>query len=170
MSEQNGWESINVYRLNLEIDKTVKIPKEKPVYEPTDARDVVNLVLDLNNSAVEKFGFIALNKYRKVIGLQVMAVGSENKAIIDEKLIARAVVLSLADGIILFHNHPSGDVRPSKDDIELTKKIINTIPNVGIPVYDHIIVMFDKYYSMFENDDCDFPPPVTGIPIGNIWT
>ncbi|MCL2838729.1 MAG: hypothetical protein FWE04_06670 [Oscillospiraceae bacterium] len=159
MSENAGWESVNVYRMNLEIDKTTRIPKEASVHKPEDARDIVNLVLGLNNSAVEKFGFIAVDAENKVIGVQVMSVGGSNMASVEEDMLFRAVLLSFAEGIILFHNHPSGNVQPSYPDIELTRKFIDSGSVLSIPVYDHIIVTQDDYHSMHEKKDCKFKKP-----------
>ena len=164
------WESINVYRLNLELDKETQVPVEAAVHKPEDAKDIVNLVLDLNNSAVEKFGFIAFDKYRKVIGVHITAVGRCNSVQVDETEFFVTAAFYRAHGIILFHNHPGESVEPSMSDIIFTQKLIDRGVDFSIPVYDHIIVGRENYYSMFENDDCEFPPPKMGIPVSDIWT
>ena len=58
-----------------------------------------------------------------------------------------------ASAIICLHNHPSGNVVPSKDDINMTKNLVEIGNLFGIKVVDHIIVGSDKYYSLFENGD-----------------
>jgi DNA repair protein RadC len=68
------------------------------------------------------------------------------------RIVAKYVVDSLATGIILAHNHPSGQLKPSEADIRITKKIKNAMELFDVSVFDHIILTEDSYYSFADNN------------------
>lgn len=122
----------------------------KKVTSPQAAHEVIQMVLDLNSSAVEKFGLITLNTKNAVAGVHIISMGTLNSTIVHPRDVFTAAVLNNASGIILFHNHPSGDLEPSREDIETTKRLISAGEIMGIKILDHVIVGENRYMSFKE--------------------
>ncbi len=88
----------------------------------------------------ENIWVLNLTTRNKVINYNVVSVGTIDRSTFRISDIFKAAILSNAARIIIFHNHPSGDINPSKEDIDVTKKIIQAGILLGIPLLDHIIV------------------------------
>ncbi len=139
------------------IKYTVKLVKEssgnyninKKVTSPEAASDIIKIVLDLQNEAVEKFGILALDTLNNVIGIHIISIGDLNSTIVHPREVFKAAILNNACNIILFHNHPSGDTTASKEDIKVTKALYDAGNIIGIKVLDHIIIGND-YKSLKE--------------------
>ena len=96
----------------------------------------------------ETFNVLLLNNANKIIGYTTVAEGGLTSTIVDVRTILQTALISHATSIILSHNHPSGNVRPSYHDDNLTKKIKSACELTDIRVLDHIIVTpEDSYYS-----------------------
>ncbi|WP_423364494.1 RadC family protein [Mycoplasma sp. P36-A1] len=95
----------------------------------------------------EKFIVIALNTKNALISEQILFVGTINKSLIHPREILGFLVENKAASFICLHNHPSGDVIPSLEDIEVTNKLIELGNLIGIPLLDHIIIGKKEYYS-----------------------
>ena len=96
----------------------------------------------------ETFNVLLLNNANKIIGYTTVAEGGLTSTIVDVRTILQTALISHATSIILSHNHPSGNVRPSYHDDNLTKKIKSACELMDIRVLDHIIVTpEDSYYS-----------------------
>lgn len=98
----------------------------------------------------EEFWVMLLSQSGKVIRDVKIGQGGVNGTVADVKLIMKAVVEDLASAIILFHNHPSGNLRPSAQDDALTKKISEAAKLLDTRVNDHIIVTDGAYYSYHD--------------------
>ncbi len=98
----------------------------------------------------EEFWILMTDRANRVIGLENVSKGGVTGTVADPKMIFRPAVQQLACGIILCHNHPSGNVRPSDEDIQLTRKLVSAGRSLDIPVLDHIIVGHDTYYSFAD--------------------
>ena len=83
---------------------------------------------------------LALNARNEVLGKKVVAIGSLNKAVVEPRDIFSWALGKHASGIILVHNHPSGDSRPSKADTLFTKRIRDGGELLGVELIDHVIV------------------------------
>lgn len=88
----------------------------------------------------EFFGVLLLNRSNLVLHQSIVSMGGLTSTIIDPKHILQYVLLSNAAGLILFHNHPSGEVRPSEQDIRLTKRIKEACNIIDVSLLDHIIL------------------------------
>ena len=93
-----------------------------------------------------------LNRANKVIGLVDISVGGFAGTIADPKVIFGAALKAGASSLILAHNHPSGNLKPSKADISLTHKLISAGSFLDISVFDHIIITAEGYLSFA--DEC----------------
>jgi DNA repair protein RadC len=94
---------------------------------------------------------ILLNRSNKVIGVNKISEGGFSGTIVDAKMVFQAALLAGASALILSHNHPSGALKPSESDIELTKKIKEFGKLIDLPILDHVIMTSEGYYS-FAND------------------
>jgi DNA repair protein RadC len=143
-------------RMNLYSVKLVKeqggiynVP-DRTVRTPRDAERIVQTVLDLNSEAVEKFGILTLNTKNQVVGIHVLHIGGVNSSVVDRRTVFQNAILNNATSIVLFHNHPSGDPEPSREDINLTNIIAQAGDIMGIEVLDHIITGDGRFVSMKE--------------------
>lgn len=136
---------------------SVKVVKEKTglydvpttkISSPQDAHTIIETVLALNSSTVEKFGILTLNTKNAVVGIHVLTIGSLNTSIVHPRDIFQQALLNNAASIVLFHNHPSGDTTPSREDIDITRKVCAAGEMMGIPVLDHVIVGDGEFKSL----------------------
>ena len=92
----------------------------------------------------------------KPVIIEYVAVGTANSAVVDMKSIFMSAILANADGILVFHNHPSGSAEPSIHDNLITNKIREAGKLLDIPLRDHIIVGDSGFYSYVENGVCSW--------------
>lgn len=107
----------------------------------------------LKEKKQECFYAIYLDASKKVIEDKLLFIGTVNQSIVHPRNIFKEACILDASSIICVHNHPSNNVLPSKEDINLTTNLIEIGNLFNIPVIDHIIVGPTKYYSFFENGD-----------------
>ncbi|MDD3806680.1 MAG: DNA repair protein RadC [Candidatus Marinimicrobia bacterium] len=98
----------------------------------------------------EVFKVILLNSHNRIIRDIVISRGNLNASVVHPREIFKAAIDYLAAAIILIHNHPSGNPEPSREDIEITKKIVESGKIIGIPVLDHIIIA-DRDFTSFAD-------------------
>ena len=106
---------------------------------------------ELSGEAQECFYCLYLNSSKRLIDKKLLFKGTLNKSMIHPREIFKEAYLSSAAYIICMHNHPSGNVIPSSEDINVTKNLIQIGKLQGIPVIDHIIIGDNNYYSFREN-------------------
>lgn len=98
----------------------------------------------------EEFWIILLNRANMVIKKAPISSGGVSGTIADPKLIFKIALENLASGVILVHNHPSGNIKPSEADIQLTKKLKEGGRFLDVPVLDHLIFTNNQYYSFAD--------------------
>jgi DNA repair protein RadC len=99
----------------------------------------------------ESFFLLLLNNQNQTLGYAKISQGGITGTVVDVRIVAKYVVDSLATGIILAHNHPSGNLTPSSQDIDITKKIKEAMKLFDVTVLDHIILTVDNFYSFADN-------------------
>ena len=115
--------------------------------------DVFNILEDeYKGKMQEHFYCIYLDTSKKYISKKCLFIGTLNNATIHPREIFKEAYMLSANYIICSHNHPSGEVKPSKQDIETTRMIKEIGEIHGIILLDHVIIGKDKYYSFNEND------------------
>jgi DNA repair protein RadC len=102
----------------------------------------------LNN---EEFWVLHLNRANRLQSVEQISRGGQSQTSVDVKLIAKSVIDRLSAGIILCHNHPSGNMTPSSADDNLTRRIIEVCKLIDVSVLDHVIVGPTGYYSYRDN-------------------
>lgn len=134
----------------FEIGRRSKIEKidKKQILSSKDA----SLVLENNLRGLNKEHFIILmlNTKNFLLGVETVSIGSLNSSIVHPRELFKSAINKSAAAIILAHNHPSGDATPSREDIEVTKRIKSGGQLLGIDVIDHIIIGDNSYYSFKE--------------------
>jgi len=119
----------------------------------TNAADVFELLKDeMRAEAQEVMKVMCLNTRNEVIGITEVSRGTVSSSLIHPREIFRTAILSNATSIIMVHNHPSGDPKPSDDDISITRKLTKASEIIMIEILDHVIIG-EKYYSFKEEDD-----------------
>jgi DNA repair protein RadC len=100
----------------------------------------------------EVFLVLLLNSANGILKEVKISEGSLNASVVHPREVFKAAIDELAAGIILVHNHPSGNRNPSREDISLTKQILEAGKVVGIPVHDHIVIAGGSYTSFAEEN------------------
>jgi len=116
-----------------------------------NARSAAEFLLpQYGNRPVEQFGVLLLDTKRRVIRTIVLSVGTLDASIVHPREVFGAAASAGAAGVVLFHNHPSGDPKPSPDDVELTRRLAAAGELMGIDVIDHLILADVRYFSFKE--------------------
>lgn len=102
----------------------------------------------------EEFKVILLNRANDVLGIYNMSKGGVAGTVVDIKLLFAVALKCNASGILISHNHPSGNLNPSDTDKEITKKIKQASEIFDIKMIDHIIITHLGYYSFLDNGIC----------------
>lgn len=132
----------------LELGKRRKLTeKEKlvSIHSSTNVFDIFQPVLgDLRH---EECWALLLNRANKIIKKIQVSIGGVSGTLIDIRIIVKEAIENLASGIILIHNHPSGNTKPSNEDNNITTKLKNACLLLDIELLDHIIISDDNYFS-----------------------
>jgi DNA repair protein RadC len=99
---------------------------------------------------VEQFGIVLLDTKHRLLQIRLVSTGSLDSTMAHPREVFREAIAGRAAAIVLFHNHPSGDPRPSEDDLALTAQLVDAGQVVGINVLDHLILADQRYYSFME--------------------
>ena len=137
----------------LELGRRRKEAEPQKRIKITCAKDVYDLMkpelLDLGH---EEFWIILLNRSNTVMRKQLISSGGVSGTVADPKIIFKHTIENLASSVILVHNHPSGNLKPSEQDIRLTKKMTEAGKLLETPVLDHIIFSDQGYFSFAEEN------------------
>ena len=123
----------------------IKLDSSKTIYE--------YIKNDLLDKKQEYFYCLYLDTKKNLIEKKLLYIGTLNKSIIHPREIFKYAYLLSADSIICIHNHPTGDVLPSKEDFIITEKLVEIGKISSINVIDHIIIGNNNYYSFYDNND-----------------
>lgn len=131
----------------------VREPVAPPVCNPTA---VLSRLHELRQLAQECFAVLTLNGKNAVIDRHIVSIGTANQSIAMPRDVFHRAIVDGATSIILAHNHPGGDPKPSAADLEITRKFVAAGSLLGITVLDHLIVTQCAYTSIREAGLCDF--------------
>ena len=108
---------------------------------------------DLSNGTIEmqeEVKILLLNRSNKVLGVYPLARGGLNSCEVDIRIILSVALKTLSTGIILIHNHPSGNNKPSKSDLAITERLKSACDIMNIVLLDHLIITKSDYYSFAD--------------------
>ncbi|CAM1360836.1 DNA repair protein [Tenacibaculum litopenaei] len=135
------------YRHKIKTKKLPKVQKSSDVYKILREHwnnDTINLK--------EEFKIMVIDRNSDVLGISTVATGGINEVAVDLRLIFATAILAKASGIVAAHNHPSGNLTPSKSDLALTNKIEHICKLLEIRFLDHLIITDTNYCSL--SDEC----------------
>ncbi len=131
-------------RKEQEPAKKIKIQSSRNAYDLLKGD-----LMDLNH---EEFWLILLKRNNEVIRKEMISKGGVSGTLVDAKIIFKRALEESASSIILAHNHPSGNLKPSQQDVNLTKKLKEAGKALDISVLDHLIITDQSFYSFADDD------------------
>jgi len=141
----------------ISIVSAMELGRRRKVFEPqkrfkiTSSSDIYNLMKsDLMDETIESFYIVLLNRANFVIRKQLISQGGTNSTIADPKMIFKHALDNMASSMILVHNHPSGNLKPSDADRKLTNKLVEVGKNLEVLVLDHVIFTDVGYFSFAD--------------------
>ncbi|MDX9872226.1 MAG: DNA repair protein RadC [Clostridia bacterium] len=118
------------------------------ILNPQDAAQLV--MAEMSYLDREHFKVINLNIKNQVTAIDTVSVGSLNVSVVHPREVFKLPIKRSAASLILVHNHPSGDTRPSREDLEITRRLVEAGRLLGIEITDHLIIGRNSYLSMKE--------------------
>lgn len=147
----------NIYSIVCEsktIYKTDQTAERHKITSSFNASSLFKTLIGDDIEVREVFYIMLLNRANDVLAVQRISEGSQSGTTIDMRIILKSAIDLLAHGVILCHNHPSGNLKPSQADAELTRKVNKALELVDIKLLDHIIISpSGNFYSMKDNLD-----------------
>jgi len=141
---------VSFERVVLVREKVGRYELPKKIGSPEGAYRAITAITNVQEEAQEVFGVLVLNTKNKIVAVHEISRGSLNSSLVHPREVFKPAVLHNASAIICFHNHPSGDPEPSREDIEITKRLVEAGKIIGIEILDHIIVGDEEYVSLKE--------------------
>lgn len=132
----------------LELGRRTFQPRDEPQPIVSGPESAFALVRDLGRKKREHFAAIYLNARNALITREIISIGSLNASLVHPREVFHPAVRELAANVILVHNHPSGDTTPSREDVELTRRLVKAGELMGVEVLDHIVVGGRRFTSL----------------------
>ncbi len=136
--------------IEISYHNQIKAQDMKSITCSRDACDVLRSVWGDRMQYVEEFFILLLNKANRVLGFCKIGQGGSSGCVVEVKVIFQAALLSHASSLILAHNHPSGNLKPSEADERLTGKIKEAGKLLDLSVLDHLIMTQECYFSFAD--------------------
>lgn len=154
-----SWEVMEKMAESFHLDQaSVRLVQDPPLYssEPVNTPDAAVRVLSdaFRDFDREVFVVVNLRADLKPINVHVASMGTLDSAMVHPREVLKASILSNAAKVLLMHNHPSGNLQPSKEDVQITDRLSQVFSLMGIDLLDHIIIgNKDRYYSFLEKGE-----------------
>ncbi len=133
----------------LELGRRLYGFRDKRISSP---RDAWPLIVHWADRKQERFICGSLNGAHEVIALRVVSVGLVNRAIVHPREVFADPIMDRASAVIVAHNHPSGRLEPSPEDIDITRRLKEAADVLGISLLDHLIFSENGYFSFLEHE------------------
>lgn len=150
---QHNWIQ-SLYTVNeIEIVYKNKIPYQDriQVQSSSTAYEILRQCWDENRiELVEQFKILLLDRRHTCLGVSEIATGGITGCVVDPRIVFATALKTRASGLILAHNHPSGNLKPSESDISLTRRLLHGGKLLDISVLDHLIITPHQYYSFAD--------------------
>ncbi len=115
-----------------------------------DVNDFIRTVYPVEINIREAMVVLYLNNSNRTLGYSVASIGGITGTVVDVRLVLRDALLTQSTSIILIHNHPSGNMKPSQADLSITNKVKKASEFMDIRLLDHLIITEDEFYSFAE--------------------
>jgi DNA repair protein RadC len=144
---------ISIFRITLVKDRRVAFEQCQLVNSQQSQPLIKKLIESQGQPDREQFCVILLNSKNEIIGLNIVSTGNLSSAPVHPREVLKPAILSNASAMILCHNHPSGNLSPSPEDIEITSTIVQASKIMGIQVHEHLIISMhdDNYFSFADH-------------------
>lgn len=139
---------VAAFELTRRIDFLKKWYSNKKITSSQDVADIFIPVL--GNETKEAFVVVCLNSANQIIKYEKITMGLLNSSMAHAREVFKIAIENNSANIILIHNHPSGNIEPSNEDIQITKRLVEAGKIIGINVFDHLIIGHDKFISMVD--------------------
>ena len=139
---------VPMYTTRLVRETHFTFPHREQVSSPEDVAAVLQHYFEDKDR--EEFIVVFLDTANTMIGMAQISVGGLAASIVEPRQVFKTAILANAAAIILAHNHPSLNVEPSREDIRITKQLVEAGTIMGIPVHDHLIIGGEQYVSLAE--------------------
>ena len=106
----------------------------------------------LSDLQTEEFWTVYLNQNNRILGKSKLSSGGINQSVVDLRILFKNALEHLATGIIIAHNHPSGNLKPSSEDLKITKQIAEAGKILNIQLLDHLIITQNSYLSFADEN------------------
>lgn len=158
IAQLNGLGMIKAIRIKaaMELGKRMIAPRnyEESIDSPRMVWECI--VGDIACSRQEEFWVLILDNKNRLIKKSRISIGTISEALVHPREVFRDAIREVASSVIIAHNHPSGVLKPSVNDIEITKRVAQAGAIVGIQLLDHVIVTDNDYLSLRETDETLF--------------
>jgi len=146
---------VNIQKFSLRVVKENggRYDIDKTINNPIAARNLFIEVAELDKRSEEVFVMATIDVRNKVTGLFEVSTGTLNSSLVTPREVFKRAILQNAAGIVLGHNHPSGNIDASNDDIQITKNLVKSGKILGVNVVDHIIVGNEGNYSSMKEEN-----------------
>ena len=137
---------------SIELGKRVLMKNSKNHFRYTNSKDIfLSFRYLFTGKKQEYFYALYFNQKQELLERKLLFMGTVNRSVVHPREVFKEAYLLSASSVICIHNHPSGDVTPSMEDIRVTKALIEIGEMNGIPILDHLVVSDDAYYSFREH-------------------
>ncbi|MFA3782979.1 DNA repair protein RadC [Melioribacteraceae bacterium 4301-Me] len=139
---------IAAFELSRRVDFQKKWESNKKIKSPQDIAEI--FIPKLRDEMKEFFYVVCLNSANSIIKSEKISEGTLNSSLVHPREVFKVAIDNRSANIILIHNHPSGNLEPSNEDIKITKNIVEAGKILNIGVYDHLIIAGNNYLSFVE--------------------
>jgi DNA repair protein RadC len=133
----------------------LKVRTKEAITNPEQIAEIFQAIQRAENEIdrmKEKCWVVGLNTKNFIIYVELVSMGTLNASLVHAREVFRFAIMRAVSGIILVHNHPSGDMRASDDDLSLTKRLYDAGKILGIDLHDHIIIADGSDYTSLKRD------------------
>jgi DNA repair protein RadC len=144
---------VSVYRVSLVKDAGISFDQCQ-LCNSKQAHDIIRKLIETRGQPDrEQFCVILLNAKNDMIGLNIVSTGALSSAPVHPREVLKPAILANAAALIMCHNHPSNDLQPSTEDMDITKRMVQAAGIIGIQIHEHLIISLEdeRYFSFADN-------------------
>ena len=171
-SVQNNWHNLSLLQISdlmkfkgigeakaisiataLEIGRrkaSQEVPEKIQISSSSDLFKVLHPFL--GDLQTEEFWAVFLNQSNRIVGKSRLSAGGINQSVVDVRILFKTALENLATGVVIAHNHPSGNLKPSQEDLKITKQISEAGKILNIQMLDHLIITQNSYLSFADEN------------------
>lgn len=142
---------MKVYEMEVVYKPLLSIESLTQVRSPLEITQYLRAIWNDKLCYKESFYIVLVNRANRIIGHSLLSIGSSTGTVVDAAEVCKYAIISGASGVIISHNHPSGNLYPSSADIQITTQIKAGLDLFKLDLLDHIILTPDSFYSFADN-------------------